>query len=237
VISLAVFDMAGTTVSDGGTVDAAFADALTELGMPADGPRRVAADRVVEQTMGQSKIEVFTRIFGPEQAPRANAAFESAYAAAVGRGEISALPGAADVLGQLRSAGVHTCLTTGFSAGTRDLVLGVLGWTELVDLSLCPADAGRGRPWPDMVWLAMLRLRPDSAADVLVVGDTPSGRVRWSGCSPAPARTSPWSRPAPTGWSTTCGPSPSSFSATADARTGPARSTSSTVPASAHSPR
>jgi phosphoglycolate phosphatase len=174
VISLAVFDMAGTTVSDGGTVDAAFADALTELGMPADGPRRVAADRVVEQTMGQSKIEVFTRIFGPEQAPRANAAFESAYAAAVGRGEISALPGAADVLGQLRSAGVHTCLTTGFSAGTRDLVLGVLGWTELVDLSLCPADAGRGRPWPDMVWLAMLRLRPDSAADVLVVGDTPS---------------------------------------------------------------
>lgn len=172
--TLAVLDMAGTTVSDGGTVDAAFAAALTECGIPEAGARRDAADRVVAETMGQSKIEVFSRIFGSDEAVRANAAFESAYAEAVARGEIHALPGAADILGELRADGVGVCLTTGFSAVTRDVVLQALGWADLVDLCLCPADAGRGRPWPDMVWLAMLRLQPDSAAAVTVVGDTPS---------------------------------------------------------------
>lgn len=174
MITLAVLDMAGTTVSDAGTVDAAFAAALTECGIPPTGPRRHAADLVVTSTMGQSKIEVFNRLFDPADAARANSAFETSYAAAVGRGEVTGLPGAADVLGELRGAGVRVCLITGFSAGTRDLVLEALGWADLVDLSLCPADAGRGRPYPDMVWLAMLRLRPDSVTDVVVVGDTPS---------------------------------------------------------------
>lgn len=171
---LAVLDMAGTTVSDGGTVDAAFSAALSELGVPAVGPRRDDANRVVAETMGQSKIEVFSRILGPDRAGRANAAFESAYAEAVAAGRVDALPGAVDVVRTLRSAGTKVCLTTGFSAGTRDLLLEALGWTDIADLCLCPADAGRGRPWPDMVWLAMVRLRPDSAADVSVVGDTPS---------------------------------------------------------------
>lgn len=174
MITLAVLDMAGTTVSDAGTVDAAFAAALTGCGIPATGPRRDAADLVVASTMGQSKIEVFNRLFGPTEAARANSAFETAYAAAVARGEVTGLPGAADVLRELRGTGVRICLTTGFSTATRDLVLEALGWDDLVDLCLSPADAGRGRPWPDMVWLAMIRLRPDSVADVAVVGDTPS---------------------------------------------------------------
>ena len=37
-----------------------------------------------------------------------------------------------------------------------------------------PADAGRGRPWPDMPLTALLRLGGDSVAYLAVVGDTPS---------------------------------------------------------------
>jgi beta-phosphoglucomutase-like phosphatase (HAD superfamily) len=46
----------------------------------------------------------------------------------------------------------------GFSPATRDAIIAALGWAPLVDLVLSPADAGRGRPWPDMPLTALLRL-------------------------------------------------------------------------------
>ena len=49
-----------------------------------------------------------------------------------------------------------------------------MGWEGAVDLALSPADAGRGRPWPDMILTAVLRLRVDDVAEVAVVGDTVS---------------------------------------------------------------
>ena len=174
MITHVVLDMAGTTVRDDGTVDAAFAQALDSLGLPDHGPDRDAAERIVARTMGQSKIEVFTLIFGAGRAAEANAAFEQAYEAQIRAGRVSALPGIPAVLGELRAAGMSICLTTGFSAHTRDLVIDALGWWDSIDLALCPAEAGRGRPWPDMVWTAMLRLHADSAAAVLVAGDTAS---------------------------------------------------------------
>ncbi|MEJ7583843.1 MAG: HAD hydrolase-like protein [Acidimicrobiales bacterium] len=36
---------------------------------------------------------------------------------------------------------------------------------------MAPADAGRGRPYPDMVLVALLRLEIDDVAHVAVVGD------------------------------------------------------------------
>ena len=44
-------------------------------------------------------------------------------------------------------------------------------------VALSPADAGRGRPWPDMILTAVLRLRIDDVAEVAVVGDTASDLV------------------------------------------------------------
>jgi phosphoglycolate phosphatase len=51
-------------------------------------------------------------------------------------------------------------------------VLDLLGWRPLIDLALSPADAGRGRPYPDMVLTAVLRTGTDDVRDVAVVGDT-----------------------------------------------------------------
>jgi len=65
-------------------------------------------------------------------------------------------------------------LTTGFSAGTRDAIIERLGWGALVDLAISPADAGRGRPWPDMILTAVIRLGIGSVAAVAVAGDTTS---------------------------------------------------------------
>ena len=69
---------------------------------------------------------------------------------------------------------MRLCLTTGFSPTTRDRIVAALGWEALVDLALSPADAGRGRPWPDMILTAVLRLRIDDVTEVAVVGDTSS---------------------------------------------------------------
>jgi phosphonatase-like hydrolase len=111
------------------------------------------------------------------RAQEANARFETAFAGAVSRGEIEPLPGAEATLHALRERGVRICLTTGFSGATRDRLMEVLGWNALVDLSLCPGDGIRGRPFPDLVLSAVMRLEIAAVQDVAVAGDTASDLV------------------------------------------------------------
>ena len=169
MIRLAVLDMAGTTVGDDGAVEAAFLEAVDGTGLDQD-----AALSYVRETMGSSKIDVFRTLYegDEERAHTANDRFEGAYADGVLGGGASALPGAEGAMALLREAGVMVCLTTGFSPSTRDLLLSSLGWEDAVDLVLSPADAGRGRPFPDMVLTAVLRLAVDDVRQVAVAGDT-----------------------------------------------------------------
>ncbi len=177
-IRLAALDMAGTTVADEGAVEEAFQSALDAVGLVA-GDLTEDPGAYIRRTMGQSKIAVFTELLGGDRhrAGRANTAFESAFDQAVDRGEVTALPGAEDTFAALRDAGVRICLTTGFSPATRDRIVDALDWAGRIDLALSPADAGRGRPWPDMILTAVLRLRIDDVAEVAVAGDTASDLV------------------------------------------------------------
>ena len=172
-ITIACLDMAGTTVRDDGIVMDAFGTAISGRGLsPAEYEQ---AMKDVSASMGQSKIEVFRRVLGDEgTAAEANQAFEGHYAAAVRAGEVAPLPGAAQVMAALREAGVKVCLLTGFSPATRDAVIGALDWRPLIDLALSPADAGRGRPWPDLPLTALLRLGGGAVSELAVIGDTPS---------------------------------------------------------------
>jgi phosphonatase-like hydrolase len=174
-IRLVALDMAGTTVADDGAVEEAFQVALDSVGLTARDLRRDPGD-YIRRTMGQSKIAVFTELLGGDRhrADQANTAFEAAFDQAVDRGEVSAIPGAESCLAALRDAGMRLCLTTGFSPATRDRIISMLGWEGVIDLLLSPSDAGRGRPWPDMILTAVLRLRIDDVAEVAVVGDTSS---------------------------------------------------------------
>jgi phosphoglycolate phosphatase len=174
-ITIACLDMAGTTVHDEGSVLAAFGAALERGGLAAGSPRYAEAMEIVRASMGQSKIEVFRRLLGEETAARqANQAFEENYATAVRAGRVAAVPGAPEAMAALREAGIKVCLNTGFSPATRDAIIGELGWPERIDLALSPADAGRGRPWPDLPLTALIRLRGESVGNLAVVGDTVS---------------------------------------------------------------
>jgi phosphoglycolate phosphatase len=174
-ITVACLDMAGTTVADDGSVIAAFSAAVEQFGLPEGTQRYDEALAYVRQTMGQSKIEVFRHILGAEDAAQqANAAFEEHYARSVRGGDVEPLPGATETFAALRAAGIKVCLATGFSPATRDALLDALGWRPLVDLVLSPADAGRGRPWPDLALTALLRLGGGAVGELAVAGDTPS---------------------------------------------------------------
>jgi phosphonatase-like hydrolase len=174
-IQLAVLDMAGTTVADGGLVLRAFDAAATAAGIETQGPERDRALQYVLDTMGQSKIAVFRALLGDEErAQLGNSAFETAYDQLIGEVDITPIPGAAEAIGALRGAGVKVALTTGFSRGTQDRLLNALGWNDIADLTLAPSDAGRGRPYPDMVLTALLRLGVDAVDQVAVLGDTTS---------------------------------------------------------------
>jgi phosphoglycolate phosphatase len=175
LITIACLDMAGTTVADDGSVLSAFAAAVGRCGLAPGTPGHDRAMQIAQETMGQSKIEVFRRIFaGEADAQRANAAFEECYGSAVAAGGAEAVPGAAEVIARLGQAGIRVCLLTGFAPPTRDAVIDALGWRPLIDLALSPADAGRGRPWPDMPLTALLRLGGGAVSELAVVGDTPS---------------------------------------------------------------
>ncbi|MFD0364424.1 phosphonatase-like hydrolase [Nocardia sp. GCM10030253] len=174
-IQLAVLDMAGTTVADGGLVLRAFDIAATAAGIETEGPERDRARRYVLDTMGQSKIAVFRALLGDEdRAQQGNLAFEAAYDALIDEVGVTPIPGAAQAIDALRTAGVKVTLTTGFSRGTQDRLLNALGWNDIADLTLAPSQAGRGRPYPDMVLTALLRLRIDAVDQVAVLGDTTS---------------------------------------------------------------
>jgi len=177
-IRMVALDMAGTTVADDGAVEEAFQQALDSVDLTA-GDLQDDPAAYVRRTMGQSKIAVFTELLGGDRhrAEQANRAFEAAFDQAVERGEVAPMAGAEAAMAAFRQSGMRICLTTGFSPATRDRIVASLGWEGAVDLALSPADAGRGRPWPDMILTAVLRLHIDDVAEVAVVGDTASDLV------------------------------------------------------------
>ncbi|MEU8133581.1 phosphonatase-like hydrolase [Streptodolium elevatio] len=171
---LVVLDMAGTTVADDGLVVAAFTRAIASVGVAEGSDDYARMLAYVHDTMGESKISVFRALLDQDEdrAQHANAAFEAAYGDLVAGGACAPVDGAEEAIAELRTAGVKVALTTGFGGDTQQAILKALGWTSIADLVLCPADAGRGRPYPDLVLTAVLRLGVDDVRAVATAGDT-----------------------------------------------------------------
>lgn len=171
-LELVVLDMAGTTVVDDGLVESAFARAWDRV-VAAEAGRDAALD-YVRATMGQSKIEVFRALDDEETAQRLNVAFETAFGELIDEGRCEPIAGAREAIEALRGRGLKVAFTTGFARPTADAILESLGWTDLADVVLTPADAGRGRPAPDLNLMALLTTRASSVAAMVCVGDTES---------------------------------------------------------------
>ncbi|MBA2306359.1 MAG: HAD-IA family hydrolase [Acidobacteria bacterium] len=161
-IEVAVFDLLGTTVADNDVVQAAVKAAAG-----------VRFDPVVFQRFrGASKREMLAALVGDAHADAAHAEFEVQLLRAAQRDVLQPFPDAKQCLRDVRLRGIRICLITGFSRTMRETILSHLGWDTLVDLALSPEDAGRGRPAPDLILTAALRLRANDVRAVAVVGDT-----------------------------------------------------------------
>jgi len=169
------FDVAGTTMQDDGVVISAFESAFSQAFPAQWAEHQNEWLTYVVETMGQSKIDVFTHLLKNRQlAIQANEAFEVAYSAVIAENGAEAIDGVEDVFRRLRAEGIPIVLTTGFSRPTLDGILESLGWWDLIDLSVTPAEAGLGRPHPDMLNLAAQKLGVSDPTSVVVLGDTQS---------------------------------------------------------------
>lgn len=174
-LEMAAFDVAGTTVKDDGIVIEAFKVAFENTQPDLWPTKGNEWTQYAINTMGQSKIEVFTALLGdPAKARRANGAFEEAYVNEVAEQGVEPIPGTLELFAAIRERGIPVVLTTGFSRSTLNVLLTELGWFDLVDLTVTPEEAGRGRPHPDMLKYAAQKLDAPSPEFSLVVGDTES---------------------------------------------------------------
>jgi len=174
-IEMVAFDVAGTVLNDDGLVIAAFKAAF-ERTQPELWPTHGAQwTQYALNTMGQSKIDVFTELLGDaDRAQQANIAFEESYVSEIAKVGAVPIPGAEEIFAYLQSQGISVALTTGFSRSTLDTLITELGWRDLIDVSVTPSEAGRGRPHPDMLQKAATTLGATNPANVIVLGDTAS---------------------------------------------------------------
>ncbi|MEW9533935.1 HAD family hydrolase [Microbispora sp. NPDC049125] len=175
-VKLACLDLAGTTIGDIDMVERAFAEAIATQGIVPGTSAYARAMVHVHRSRGCPPAEVFRGIFpGNEaQAQAAHLTFERSYEGALERTGLAPLPGTVEAIEKLRDAGVRIALITGFSRATLGRLLSALPWADKLDFALCPQDAGRGRPYPDLVLTAVLRSGVEDVRQVAVAGDSES---------------------------------------------------------------
>ena len=178
-IELVIFDMAGTTVRDDDAVNICLREALAKHSP-------VTRDEV-NSVMGLPKpiairllLERKTPGGDPVQAELVNSLHEDFlarmlhhYRTAPG---IEPMPHTLDTFCQLKEAGVHVALDTGFSRPIVDAILERLGWNEggLLDATVASDEVARGRPHADLALKAMELTGIKNPKLVAKIGDTPS---------------------------------------------------------------
>ena len=170
VTALVVFDLAGTTVQDGGEVAAAFTGALEAEGV-------AVSEAALARVRGASKREAIRGFFadgaaGERRADAAYEGFRERLRAGLSRGA-RPVDGAREAFDGLRAAGIRVALNTGFDREITGLVLESLGWRDgVADAVVCGDDVSAGRPAPYMIFRAMELTRTASVHQVASVGDT-----------------------------------------------------------------
>jgi len=155
-------------------VERAFAEAIATQGVVAGTSDFARCMAQVSRGRGRSTADVFDSLFPGNQAraQAAGIAFERSYRSAVGRTGLAAMPGAEEAVDKLSGSGIRVCLVTGLPRGTLNLILDTLGWRGHGQLALCPDDAPRAFPWPDLVLTALLRLGADDVREIAVASGT-----------------------------------------------------------------
>jgi phosphoglycolate phosphatase len=176
-ITLACFGLVGTLVTDDGTLELAFAEAIATQGVVSGTSAYARAMAQVHRARGQAPADILRDLF-PENLPRAQAAhlaFDRSLAAAVRRRPVTPIPGVQKVLTGLAEAGCRICVVTSLPRRELTTLLRVTGSQDLITAALSAEDVPRGCPFPDLALAAMLRAGVGDVREVAMVHATAAG--------------------------------------------------------------
>lgn len=175
MIALVIFDIAGTTVDDGGALLAAFRGTLARYALPFEEPE-------LQAVRGANKLEVFRRFAlralgpGPDAVRvtrEAHTAFTEELLHEYRTGPLTTIDGAEATFAELKQRDIKIATNSGFGRDIAETILARLGWRALLDAEVCGDDVPAGRPAPYMIHLAMERANVTDVRRVIAVGDTP----------------------------------------------------------------
>jgi phosphonatase-like hydrolase len=177
-IQLVVFDIAGTTVRDNGSVADSFITAFRDYGF-------TMPEAEVKKVMGFRKMDAIALLLGKfapeykndsELTDRIHTHFiDKMIEFYMGDQTLSPLPHAEAVFYALKQQGIKIALNTGFTRSITDTILHRLRWDDRsppIDQVICSDEVALGRPHPDMIKVLMQDLDIVSPEQVVKVGDT-----------------------------------------------------------------
>jgi len=176
-VTLACCGLIGTLVADEGVIERSFAEAIATQGVVSGTSAFARRMTQVHQARGRSAADVLQLLF-PDNEARAQAAqlaFDRAISDALRRVTVKPVPGAVQVVDQLRAAGISVCVLTSLPRRVLDRVVDAAGLGCHIDLALSADDVPRGFPAPDLVLKSVLRTGADSVGEVAVIHGTGAG--------------------------------------------------------------
>lgn len=175
-IELVVFDMAGTTVDEDNVVYKTVQQVINDEGF------KVSLEEVLKHGAGKEKHQAITDVLTEctkttNVALVANIAFSKfklALKEVYDTIEIKTFAGTEELFKDLRSNNIKVVLNTGYDKKTAGLLVKKLGWIvgETIDGLVTSDDVVMGRPYGDMILLAMENTGVTDCAKVLKVGDS-----------------------------------------------------------------
>jgi phosphonatase-like hydrolase len=176
-IDLVVYDMAGTTVEEGGLVYQTLRRVMVEDGMsvsqdamhPWHGAKKEAVIEHFARQDGTPEQEIESRVH------RVSDAFEKAISNAYFSSDsrVSVIDdGLMEYFGQLKAAGIKIGLDTGYPADIQEGLVKLLGFDKVVDTYISSYDVPEGRPYPYMIHRIMERCGVMNVARVAKMGDS-----------------------------------------------------------------
>ncbi|MEI7733821.1 MAG: HAD hydrolase-like protein [Ferruginibacter sp.] len=177
-IQLVVFDIAGTTVKENGTIAEAFKYALHQFGY-------TIPFNEITSVMGYKKsvaIGLLLEKFYPAELKNNPDHIEGIHAVFIdimvsfyeNDTALQPMHNAEYVFSQLQSHNIKVALNTGFSKKITDTILKRFGWnrTNLIDFVISSDEVKNGRPSPEMIQTIMQATGITDPAFVAKVGDT-----------------------------------------------------------------
>lgn len=167
-IKAVLFDIDGTLVDSNDEHVAAWQAVFREAGAQ-------FTDQQIHEQIGKG-----TDMLVPALLPDADAALISKMGEAHGEtfksrylDNVAPFPDARALIVKVAESGRQVVLASSASAGERDHYLDLLDIRELVALSTTSDDVQKTKPAPDIFSVALHKLAPLTAGEVIVVGDTP----------------------------------------------------------------